>query len=394
MIRTFTYRFFPSKIQESVLAQTLSLCCQLYNAAIEQRRHAAKSNRHITYRLQQDQLPELKRGLPEFRLVHSQVLQDVLRRVDRAYASFFDRLDRKRNGEHIRPGCPRFKPPCRYNSITYPQAQRFQIIEGHVVLPKIGKLRVFMHRDPVGDIKTMTVKRDSVGDWYIFLTVDIPDIPLKAPKTAIGVDLGVTKLVQLTTGEFVEHPRFLRKSEEKLRRAQRQLSRKVKGSRNREKVRIRIAKIHRKIRRQREDLLHKVSRELVSSADLLVFEDLPIANMLRNEVLAKSIHDASWGKLLRYASYKASSAGKRVIRVDPRGTTCDCACGEEVRLSVSDRIFSCPRCGLTIDRDLHGAFGTLRKVGWEAAEFTPVEIKPLLVARPASSVVETGSPKQ
>jgi putative transposase len=251
-----------------------------------------------------------------------------------------------------------------------------------------------MHRDPVGEIKTMTVKRDSVGDWHISLTVELPDVALKAPKTANGVDLGVIKLVQSTTGEFVEHPRFFLKSEEKLRRAQRQLDRKVDGSRNREKARVKVAKIHRKIRRQREDLLHKVSKELVSRADLMVFEDLPIAKMLGNEYLAKSIHDASWGKLLRYASYKASSAGKRVVRVDPRGTTCDCACGERLRLPLSNRVFSCPKCGLTIDRDLHGAFGTLRKIGWEAAEFTPVEMKPLLVAKPASFVIETGSPKQ
>ena len=332
--------------------------------------------------------------LPEFRLTHSQVLQDVLRRVDRGYACFFDRLNRRRKGEHIGAGYPRFKPVCRYNSITYPQAKRFQVIDGHIILPKIGELRVFMHREPVGEIKTMSVKRDSVGDWYISLTVVSPDVSLTAPKTAIGVDMGLIKLVQLTTGEFVEHPRFLRKSEVKLRLAQRQLSRKVKGSRNSEKVRIRIAKIHRKIRRQREDLLHKVSKEIVSRADLVVFENLPISKMLRNEDLAKSIHDASWGKLLRYVSYKASSAGKRVVSVDPRGTTCDCACGEKVRLSLSDRIFGCPRCGLTIDRDLHGAFGTLRKIGWEAAEFTPVEIRPLLVAKPASFVVETGSPRQ
>lgn len=394
MMRTFAYRSYPSKIQESVLARNLCFCCQLYNAAIEQRRYAAKSNQSISYRLQQNQLPELKQGIPEFRLVHSQVLQDVLRRVDRAYANFFNRLGRRSKGEKIRAGYPRFKPDLRYNSITYPQAQRFQIVDGHITLPKIGKLRVFMHRDPVGEIKTMTVKRDSVGDWHISLTVELPDVALKASKTANGVDLGVIKLVQSTTGEFVEHPRFFLKSEEKLRRAQRQLDRKVDGSRNREKARVKVAKIHRKIRRQREDLLHKVSKELVSRADLMVFEDLPIAKMLGNEYLAKSIHDASWGKLLRYASYKASSAGKRVVRVDPRGTTCDCACGERLRLPLSNRVFSCPKCGLTIDRDLHGAFGTLRKIGWEAAEFTPVEMKPLLVAKPASFVIETGSPKQ
>jgi putative transposase len=134
-----------------------------------------------------------------------------------------------------------------------------------------------------------------------------------------------------------------------------------------------------------------VSKELVQRADLLVFEDLPISSMVKNHLLAKSIYDASWAKLYQYASYKASSAGESAVRVDPRGTTCDCACGNKVKLSLSDRIFHCPMCGLTTDRDLHGSFGTLRKVGWEAAELTPVEMRPLLVDRPASLVKETGS---
>jgi IS605 OrfB family transposase len=131
----------------------------------------------------------------------------------------------------------------------------------------------------------------------------------------------------------------------------------------------------------------------VSRADLLVFEDLPIANMVKNHSLSKSIRDASWGKLYQYASYKASSAGKSAVIVDPKGTTCDCACGDIVELSLSDRVFHCPKCGLSIDRDLHGSFGMLRKVGWEAAELTPVEMRPLLGEKPASPVEEAGSPR-
>jgi len=337
---------------------------------------------------------ELKRALPEFSHVYSQVLQDVLRRVDRAFASFFDRVQQRRKGEHVKAGYPRFKPAWRYSSMTYPQAKNFKITNGHVILPKVGTLRVFMHRDPVGEIKTMTVKRDCVGDWYIVLTVELPDVSRRTPQTAVGVDVGLVKLIQATSGEFVEAPRFLRKSEEKLKRAQRKLSRKAEGSRNREKARVRVASIYRKIRRRREDLLHKISKTLVERADLIVFEDLPIARMVRDHRLAKSIYDAAWGKLYQYASYKASSAGKSAVRVDPKGTTCVCACGEKVKTFLSDRVFRCPKCGLTIDRDLHGAFGTLRKVGWEAAELTPVEMRPLLAKTPASRVIEAGSPRR
>ncbi|HEV2226125.1 MAG TPA: transposase [Nitrososphaerales archaeon] len=391
MIRAYKYRFYPSKEQKAKLDLTLQLCCRLYNAALEQRQHAYKSGRPINYGTQQNQLPELKEGIPEYFQVQSQVLQNVLRRVDRAFTNFFGRVERRRKGAHIAAGYPRFKPSRRYNSITYPQTQKYKIIGGQVTLPKVGKLRVFMHRDPVGEIKTMTVKRDSVGDWYIIFTMELPDVPQKTPSSAIGIDVGLIKLVQASNGEFVEGRQFYYESEEALKRAQRQLSRKTKGSKNREKARIKVAKIHRKIQRRRDYFLHKVSKELVSRADLLVFEDLPINNMVKNPTLSKSIYDASWGKLYQYASYKASSAGRSAVRVDSKGTTRDCACGNTVKLSLSDRVFQCPKCGLTIDRDLHGSFGALRKVGWEAAELTPVEMRPLLAGKPASLVKEAGS---
>src|SRR5712692_2822363 len=394
LIRSDVYRFYPNRKQNAVLEETLRLCCTLYNAALEQRRFAYKSSQPVDYRIQQNQLPELKRGMPEYRIVHSQVLQDVLRRVDRAFANFFERVERRRRGDHLKVGYPRFKPAWRYNSITFPQVQRYGIVDGHVILPKIGILRVFMHRDPVGEIKTMIVKRDRVGDWYVILTAELPDIPRRKPKSAIGIDLGLIKLVQTSSGEFVEAQKFYQKSEAKLNRAQRRLSSKAKGSRNRAKARVKVAKILRKTQRQREYFLHKVSKELVSRADLLVFEDLAISNMVKNHSLAKSIYDASWGKLFRYASYKASSAGKSAIRVDPRGTTSNCVCGSKVKLSLSERSFHCAKCGLTIDRDLHGSFGALRKVGWEAAELTPVEMRPLLAAIPASHIEEAGSPRQ
>jgi putative transposase len=273
----------------------------------------------------------------------------------------------------------------------YPQAGDYKIIDGHVILPKVGELRVFMHRIPVGKVKTMTIKRDRVGDWFIILNCESPEVPPRQIHKVIGIDLGLIKLVQASNGEFEMSKRFYQKSERKLQLAQQRLSRKHPGSKNRIKAIVKLARIHRKIRRQRDYFLHMVSKELVSRGDLLVFEDLEIPNMISNHKLAKSIADASWGKLVQYVSYKALSAGKRVVRVNPRGTTSDCACGKKVKLSLSERTFHCPDCGLTIDRDLHGSFGTLRKVGWEAAELTPVEMRPLLARRPASLVAEAGS---
>lgn len=295
LIRAYKFRFYPSNNQRALLDETMRLCCLLYNAALEQRRYAYEGGHPTNYREQQDQLPAVKQCVIEFKMVHSQVLQDVLRRVDRAFEGFFERVRHWKMGNRVKAGYPRFKPTNRYNSITYPQAQKYKIIEGHVVLPKIGKLRVFMHRAVDGEIKSMLVKRDHVGDWYIILNSVLPDSPRTPPHSALGIDVGLRKLVQASNGEFVQTMNPYRHNEERLRCAQRQLSHKIKGSRNREKARIKVAKIHRKIQRQREYLLHKISKELVARADLLVFEDLPIANMVKNGSLSKSIYDASWG---------------------------------------------------------------------------------------------------
>lgn len=251
-----------------------------------------------------------------------------------------------------------------------------------------------MHLNPAGEIKTNTLKRDRAGDRHMIPTTVLHDAPQKRPRVALGVDLGLIRLVQATSGGFVDIQKLYQKSEEKLAAAQTRLARKASASHNREKARIKLAKVHRKVKRQREYLLHRVSKGLVSRADLLVFEGLPIANMVKIHSLAKSIYDASWGRLYQYASYKASSADESAVRADPRGTACDCACGNTVKLSLSDRAFHCPKCGLTIDWDLHGSLGTLRKAGWEAAELAPVEMRPLLAEEPASPVEEAGSPRR
>ena len=209
----------------------------------------------------------------------------------------------------------------------------------------------------------------------------------------MSADVGLKNLVMLSTGEFVEPPKFYRKSEKKLVRVQRHLSRKKLGSKNRIKARMRLAKVHRKIERQRSDFVHKLSRKLVDKTDLLVFEKLQIQNMVRNHHLSKSIHDASWNTLIRFSSYKASNAGKSMMQIDPRGSTERCSgCGTIVKKALSERVHRCPNCGLVLDRDLNTTFTMLEQIGRGTPEFTPVEMRPLLVEIPASRVREAGSP--
>lgn len=375
MKKAHKFRLYPTKPQSEMLDKMLYLCRKLYNASLEQRITTHRNGQKVSYSHQSNELPDLKEGLPEYSGVYSQVLQDVLRRLDKSYANFFRRI---KTGE--KAGFPRFKGQNRFKSITYPQLG-FQILEnGHLELSKVGTIRMFKHREVEGTIKTCMIKKDGVGDWYAIFTTELPDIPKREPKTAIGVDVGLKNLVMLSTGESIQPPKFLRQSEDRIKIVQRGVSRKKKGSKNREKARIKLARAHRRVERQRDDFLHKLSRNLSAKADVIVFENLNIQNMQKNHRLAKSIGDASWGKLIQYTTYKAEDAGHVVELVDPRGTTQECSrCGSVVRKSLSERLHACTKCGFSTDRDLNAAYNILQRLGADSIELykTPVETMPI-----------------
>ena len=277
-MKAYKFRIYPSDAQIRVLESTLNVCRSLYNAMLQQRIYAYKSGKKANYNSQQDEIPELKNAFPEYRGVHSQVLQDVARRVDKAYDNFYRRIREKNNGSRIKAGFPRFKSKDRYNSITYTQSG-FKILDnGHVWLSKIGEVRMFMHRPVTGEIKTLSVKRDKAGDWFMTVTADsekikgkglVPSVPY--PGDTVGIDLGLESFMTMSDGTHIESPRFLRVSEKQLKRAQKSLSKKKKGSGKRERARKKVAKIHRKIERQRDDFSHKLSNALVKEHDLIVF---------------------------------------------------------------------------------------------------------------------------
>ena len=404
MMKTYKFRIYPSDAQINMLNSTLYLCKDLYNAMLQQRIYAYKLGKKVNYNSQQDELPEIKKAFPEFNSIHSQVLQDVARRVDKAHDNFFRRIREKKNGKHIKAGFPRFKSKDGYNSLTYPQSG-FRILDnGHVWFSKIGEVRMFMHRPVTGDIKTLSVKHDRVGDWFITIVTEhekakgkglAPSVPHR--EDTVGIDLGLKYFMTMSDGTYIESPRFLRVSEKQLKKAQKSLSRKKKGSGKRKRAKKRVAKVHRKIQRQRDDFLHKISSSLVENHALIVFEDLNIAGMVKNHHLAKSIVDASWNRIVQYTEYKAESAGAVVVLVDPMYTSRKCSvCGSiKHDLKLSDRIYHCDACGLTIDRDLNAANNIhklgLIKVGRGTPEFTPVETG-ALPAR-ATRVAEVGSPR-
>ena len=361
MLKTLKYRIYPNKNQEVALIFTLNTCRHLYNDSLAERIEQSKRNNLYEYWQlfpwgkpvwigKYDQMKSLTRNKTEYqKQVYAQVLQDVLKRVDRSYKNFFDGA-----------GYPRFQGRNRYDSFTYPQIG-FKIIDNKLKLSKIGLIKTIQHRTIEGKIKTCTIKRD-VDQWYATFACEIDNIPLPPTNKSIGIDVGLNSLITTSTGEQIPPPKFLRKSEHQLKKAQRQLSRKKKGSSNRNKQRVEVAKIHRHIRNQRKDFNHKLSHQLIQSCDTIVFEKLQISNMVKNHNLAKSISDASWYQLITFTQYKAEYAGRNVELVDPRNTTQNCSgCGTKVPKDISVRTHQCPKCNLTLDRDHNAAINILNK---------------------------------
>ncbi|HEX8650223.1 MAG TPA: transposase [Pyrinomonadaceae bacterium] len=341
--KTYKYRLFPSRAQTTRMDGTLALLCELYNAGLQERRDAYRLERKsIRYVEQANQLPGIKESRPELNKIHSQVLQDVLRRLDKAFQSFFRRV-KERNGK---AGFPRFRSRSRYDSFTYAQSG-FALKDGRLSLSKIGDVRIKLHRPIEGKIKTLTITRSATGKWYACFSVEIEAQPLPANHKSIGIDVGLSHFATLSNGEQIANPRFFRTDEKALAKAQRRKKRKA------------ARRIHERIANRRRNFAHQLSRALVSMFGLIVFEDLNIKGMLKNHCLSKSIQDAAWNQLIQYTNYKAADAGRVVRTVDPRGTSQGCsACGAIVVKDLSQRIHDCS-CGLQLDRDHNAALNIL-----------------------------------
>lgn len=353
--RSYKFRIYPSRAQTTRMNGMLALLCELYNAGLQERRDAYRVERKsIRYIDQQNQLPEIKEIRPELKEIHSQILQDVLRRLDTAFQSFFRRVKE-------RAGCagfPRFRSRHRYNSFTYTQSG-FTIRSGKLQLSKIGQVKIKLHRPVEGKIKTLTITRSTTGKWYASLSVEMEAQPLPATDTAIGIDVGLTHFATLSTGEKINNPRFFRLEEKRLSNAGRKLSATPKGSILRRKHRKIVASIHERITNKRRNFAHHESRKLVNKFGLIALENLNIEGMVKNHTLAKSISDAAWNQFVQYVTYKAAWAGRRVVLVDPRNTSQQCsACGAIVPKDLSERIHHCS-CGLTLDRDHNAALNIL-----------------------------------
>jgi putative transposase len=367
--KTYKYKLLPTPEQQRTLETVVWRCRELYNAGLQERRAAWEQCRvSVTFAMQSAQLPAIKEVRPEYNDINAQVLQDVLHRLDKAFAAFFRRLQA---GEQ--PGYSRFQGKDRYTSFTYPQVGEHggAALDGSILtLSKIGRIRLRLHRPLAGTPKTVTISREADG-WYACIScAEVPIEPLPATGHETGIDVGLKVFLITADGEPVENPRHYRSAEKQLAKAQRRVSRRKKGSKRRRKAVQLLKRHHQHVQRQRRDFHHKSALDLLQQYDVIYLEDLQVRNMVRNQHLAKSISDAGWAAFRTILEAKAACAGRQVIAVPPAYTSQDCSgvlpdgssCAQRVAKSLSVRTHVCPSCGLVLDRDENAALN-IRRAG-------------------------------
>ena len=313
---TYKFRLYPTEEQERQMTETLEICRQTYNYFLSK----IKENNKIPSRLKlQAELPKLKKEKPELNRVYSKVLQMVLYQL---YSNLKALSRLKKKGKKV--GKLRYKGKW-FKTFVYNQSG-FKIIRtgkrlDKLHLSKIGDIPIRIHREIEGKIKQVIIKRYRSGKWFALICVEKEKKQLPKTNKVVGIDVGIRFFLTDSEGRQIENPRFYEKTLKRIKIEQKRLSRKKKGSKNWEKQRRKLAKAYEKLVNQRNDFLHKLSRFYVDNYDVICVENLNIRNMVRNHNLAQKILDASWGKFIAMLSYKAERAGRRVIKVNPRGTS-------------------------------------------------------------------------
>jgi len=393
-------RLYPTKSQETHLRQTLSVCCDVYNSLLGWREFAWDTEQKSVSRYeQQAALPIWKKAIdangdllhPELKGVYSQVLQDIVHRVDLAYSAFFDRLQdynerkaqgRLKEGEGA-PGKPRKKGRGHYDSLSYTQLG-FTLNENSVTLAKIGTIKAVVHRQIDDKLKTCIIRRYG-SKWFACLAYEV-DAELLAESTKeIGIDVGIEKFAALSNGEFIDNPRFFRTDQKALAKAQRKFDKAKNKHRSqaRRKAKKTVSRINERIRNRRHNFHHQNARKLVNEYGVIAVEKLNVSNMSaspgpKQDVetgqylpnghaakagLNKSILDAGWYSFRMILSQKAARARRVFVEVNPAYTSQDCSqCGfrPEKKKKLSDRWHFCPKCGCSLDRDTNAAHNIIQ----------------------------------
>jgi putative transposase len=381
--RAYKLRVYPTRPQESRAVRLLADHCDLYNAALTERREAWRM-RHlsVSYGNQSAQLKEIRAADPGGQGRHSfTAQQQTLRRLNVVFAAYFRRIGDARGGAR-RVGYPRFKPYQRFDQVLFVAGDgaRWEPADGgrwaHATFQAVGRVKVHQHREVVGRVKTLQLKREH-RRWYVIVVTEAEPMPLPPTRRSVGVDVGVARFLTTSDGATIANPRFLDAAQERIIHLQHRKERARPGSGNRRRLRQSLAKEWRRVRNQRRDFHHKTARALVDIYDILVLEDLRVAAMTKSasgsadqpgrNVAAKarlnrSILDAGWGQFTSILAAKAASAGRQIVLVRPAYTSIDChACGARCTRPRQDTVV-CPNCG-NLDADLNGARNLITRAG-------------------------------
>jgi len=355
--RAYRYRCYPTDEQKQILARTFGCARWIYNWALARKNRAYQQGRHLSYGDLSASLPSLKQE-PEtawLAEVSSVTLQQSLRHLERAFVNFFEG----------RTHYPRFKSKKRDTQTATYTASAFTWKDGSLTLAKMGTPLDIRWSRPLPDgviPSTVTLSCDSAGRYFISLLVEEKIVPLPPSTEQIGVDLGLVSMVITSKGEKVGNPRYFAKDEKKLAKAQKQLARKRRGSKNREKARCKVAKIHARVADRRRDYQHKLSTRLIRENQVICVESLAVKNMMQNHSLAKAIADVGWGEFVRQLVYKAQWYGRTLAKIDrwfPSSKMCSCCGCVLERLDLEVRDWICPQCGTHHDRDVNAAQSVL-----------------------------------
>jgi len=356
ILKAFKFRLEPNKQQKVLINKTLGCCRFLYNQMLSEKQLKYKSKDTTKCKTEK----EYKFEFEWLKEVDSIALQQSRIDLKTAYDNFFRKL---KAGQ---PTTLKFKS--KHNSKnsyrTLNVNNSIRIEENSIKLPKLGLVKFRKSREVLGNIRSVTVSKNILGRYYISILCEVEIDKLPISNKEIGLDLGLKEFCITSNNEFVSNPKYLRKLEDKLKKAQRKLSLRKKGSNNRFKQQKKVFKLHEKIRNQRLDFLHKLSTKLINENQVICLEDLQVKNMIKNHCLAKSISDVSWNKFVELLKYKSDWYGRELVQIDkffPSSKICSNCGNIKKDLTLKDREYNCSCCGLVIDRDYNAALNILRE---------------------------------